>query len=74
MLFQKIIEPAQKKWPAAIVLLLNKDETLRICVGYRQLSAIANRDLCPISLMDKRVDTFGKNALFFFTSNANIGY
>jgi len=52
MIHHGIAEPAALPWAFNIVLLKKKDESLRFCVDYRRLNAVAKQDTYPLPLID----------------------
>jgi len=51
MIHHGIAEPAALPWAFNIVLLKKKDESLRFCVDYRRLNAVAKQDTYPLPLL-----------------------
>lgn len=72
-IIMEIIELAKTKWAASRVFDSKKDRSLRICVGYRALSAIVVRNFYPILKKDEGIDSTGE-ALIFSAIVSNISY
>lgn len=70
---EKEIEPETTDWTTLILFDPKKDDSLRICVDYWKLEAIAIRDSSPIPRMDKRINRLGE-AIIFSTPPAYSGY
>lgn len=70
---QKLIEQATTEWTAPIVFVPSKDGTLRFCVDYGRLDALAQRDSYNIPRMDECIDSLGKSTAIF-TLDASSEY
>jgi hypothetical protein len=68
-----VIEPATCEWASPIVLVPKPDGSLRFCVDYRRLNAIAVPDTYPLPRMDEYIDSLG-DAVVFTTLEFNSGY
>ena len=55
----RIIEPVSSTW-SALVLMVKKDGSLRLCVDYQRLNGLSEGDAYPLPLMDKLIDQVGK--------------
>lgn len=64
MIAENVIDTAQTKWAAPIVVVLKKDETLRFCFDYQNLSALTRRESYPIPRMDECIDSLGIETVF----------
>ena len=73
MLRAGVIEPAQSEWASPVVLVPKPDGTLRVCVDYRRLNAIAVRDTYPLPRMDECIDSLCE-ANVFTTLDCNSSY
>lgn len=73
MLADSVITPSNAEWASPIVVLHKKGGKLRLCVDYRRLSAVTQRDSCPIPRLDEFIDSLG-DARIFTTLDCNRGY
>lgn len=64
MLLEEVIWLANTEYASPIVFVPRKDGTLRFCVGYRTLNAVAERDLYPLPGMDEFIDSLGESRMF----------
>lgn len=58
------IKQGQTGWASPIVLIPQKEETLRNCVNYRKLNAGKIEDSYPIPCMDTCLDLMGALTIF----------
>ena len=56
MLEHGIIEPSNSEWSAPIVIVKKRDDTLRLCVDYRQLNSVSVMDAYPMPRIDELID------------------
>ena len=68
-----IIERSRSEWAFPIVLVKKKDGTLRMCVDYRRLNAVAEADAYPMARVDDLIDSLGK-AKYVTTLDLARGY
>jgi dUTPase len=68
-----LIEEAQSPWNAPIVCVRKKDGTLRLCVDYRELNKVTERDAIPLPRMDDALDELA-GARIFSTMDLHSGY
>lgn len=57
MLAMNVTELTQTEWASPMVLVLNKDGTLRFCVNYKNLNAVTKPDLYLILHMGECIDS-----------------
>ena len=67
------IEPTSSEWGFPVVLVPEKDGTLRFCVDYRLLNVVTKKDSYPLPRMDECIDSLGE-ATIFSTLDCNAGY
>jgi Reverse transcriptase (RNA-dependent DNA polymerase) len=68
-----VIEPSTSEWSAPIVLISKLDGTLRFCIDYCKLNALAVRDCYPLPRMDDCLDSLGAVNIFS-TIDASSGF
>ena len=68
-----VIEPANTEWASPVVLVPEKDGSLRFCVEYRRLNAKTLADSYPLPRMDGCIDSLVYAAVFT-TLDCNSGY
>ena len=68
-----VIERSSSEWAFPIVLVKKKDGTLRMCVDYRRLNAVAVADAYPMPRVDDLIDSLGK-AKYITTLDLARGY
>jgi hypothetical protein len=59
MLDTDLIEPAESEWCSLVVLLPKKDGTLRLCIDYRRVNEMIERDSYPLSQIDDIMENIG---------------
>lgn len=52
MIHDGVIERAQSEWACSVVLVPNPDGSLRLLVDYRNSTALAVKDIYPLSRID----------------------
>ena len=73
MLNARFIELASTKWASPVVLVPNKDGSLRFCVDYRGLNAKTAADSYPLPRMDDCIGTL-RHAAVLTPLDCNYGY
>jgi len=68
-----VIEPTSSEWGFPVVLVPEKDGTLRFCVDYRLLNVVTKKDSYPLPRTDECIDSLGE-ATIFSTLDCNAGY
>ncbi|KER20294.1 hypothetical protein T265_11124 [Opisthorchis viverrini] len=64
MLKKKIVRLSSSPWSSPVVLVRKKDGSLRICVGYRQLNQVTERDSFPLPRVDDTIDAVAGSKWF----------
>ena len=73
MLSKGVIEPSTSPWASNIVLVKKKDGSTRICIDYRRLNAVTEKDAYPLPRIDEVLDRLAGNA-WFSTLDLFTGY
>ena len=68
-----VIEPSTSPWASNIVLVKKKDGSTRICIDYRRLNAVTEKDAYPLPRIDEVLDQLAGNA-WFSTLDLFTGY
>jgi len=68
-----VIEPTSSESGFPVVLVPERDGTLRVCVHYRLLNVVTKKDCYPLPRMDECIDSLGE-ATIFSTLDCNAGY
>ena len=50
------IEPAKSPFGAGVLFARNKDDTLRLCIDYRAINNITQKDKYPLPRIDELID------------------
>ena len=61
------------EWASLIVLVPNKDGTLRTCVDYKKLNSVSEADAYPMPCIDELIDRLG-GAKYIMTLDLTCGY
>ena len=56
MMEQKIIEPARSPWASNVVIVKKKDQTYRMCLDFRSLKLVTEKDAYPLPRTDACLD------------------
>ena len=57
-----IIEESILAWVVPVVIVIKKNEEIRVCVEYRKLNSITKKDSFPIPRIDDTLDKlYGRN-------------
>ena len=68
-----IIRPSNSPWSAPIVVVRKPDNSIRLCVDYRQLNNITVKDAFPMPRIDDAIDAMS-GARYFTTIDLASGY
>jgi len=69
----KVIQPSNSPWASSVVLVRNKDGSLRLCVDYRKLNLVTKGDAFPMPGIDDLLDELGQ-CKSFANLNLKSGY
>ena len=72
MLDKGFISPSVSPWGAP-VLFVKKDDTLRLCIDYRELNKVTLKNKYPLSRIDDLFDQL-QGAQYFFKIDLRLGY
>ena len=53
---KKYIRPSMSPWGAPVIFVKKKDETLRLCIDYRQLNKMPIKNRYPLPRIDDLFD------------------
>jgi transposase InsO family protein len=73
MMKQNIIKPSTSPYAAPVVLVRKKDNSLRLCVDYRQLNNKTIKDAYPLPRIDEALDAL-HGAKYFSSIDLAQGY
>jgi hypothetical protein len=67
------IQPNVSPWGAAVLFVKKKDDTLRLCIDYRQLNKVTIKNKYPLPRIDDLFNQLG-DASIFSTIDLRSGY
>ena len=67
------IRPSVSPWGVPVLFVKNKDETLRLCIDYRQLNRVTIKNKYPLSRIDDLFDQL-QGARVFSKIDLRLGY
>jgi len=68
-----IIQPSLSEFASPVVLIKKKDNSIRLCVDYRQLNKKIVKDRYPLPIIEDQLDLL-QNAKFFSTLDLKNGF
>ena len=73
MLDKGYINPSVLPWGAPMFFVKKKDNTLRLCIDYRQLNKVTIKNMYPLPQIDDLFDQL-KGATMFSNIDLRLGY
>ena len=73
MLQAGVIEPSSSPWASPVVLVTQKDGSIRYSIDYRQLNSITSKDSYPLARPQDFLESLHK-AKWFSTLDLQSGY
>ena len=64
MMDKGYIRPSVSPWGAPVLFVKNKDDTLRLCIDYRQLNKVTIKNKYPLPRIDDLFDQLGGASIF----------
>jgi hypothetical protein len=73
LLDKGFIRPSNSPWGAPVLFVKKKDDTLQLCIDYRQLNKIIIKNRYPLARIDDLLDQL-KGAIVFFKIDLRFRY
>jgi hypothetical protein len=73
MMDKGYIHPSVSPWGAPVLFVKKKDDTLRLCIDYRQLNKVTIKNKYPLPRIDDQFDQLG-GASIFSKIDLSLGY
>jgi hypothetical protein len=64
MMDKGYIQPSVSPWGAPVLFVKKKDDTLRLCIDYRQLNKVTIKNKYPLPMIDDLFDQLGGASIF----------
>ena len=64
LLDKGFIRPSYSPWGAPVLFVKNKDESMRICIDYRELNKVTIKNKYPFSRIDDLIDQLQGSTVF----------
>jgi hypothetical protein len=64
MMYKGYIRPNVSPWGAPVLFVKKKDDTLRMCIDYRQLNQVTIKNKYPLPRIDDRFNKLGGASIF----------
>ena len=73
LLSKQFVRPSVSPWGALVLLVKKKDESMRMCIDYRQLNKVTIKNKYPLSRIDDLIDQL-RGATVFLKIDLRSGY